>query len=95
MAFHFLDLALKLHRRSIHGSPDGKNQSPQIHQYRLPTMTSSGRHWRTYHVYDAIYFFFELYLEELGVLVPHLDLTHRRMYHHEIPCFWSKMQFWL
>ena len=29
-------------------------------------------------------------MEELGVLVPHLDLTHRRMYHHEIPYFWSK-----
>ena len=52
----------------------------------------------TYHVYDAIYFFFELYLEELGELVPHQDLTHRRMYLHGIPFlmvkfFYSKLNF--
>ena len=56
----------------------------------IPTMTSSAIQG-TYHVYDAIYFFFELYLEELGELVPHQDLTHRRMYLHGIPFLMVKI----
>ena len=92
----FVEIHIKLYRRSILGSPDGiinLNKSINIDDDTDDDVI--GHIQGTYHVYDAIYFFFELYLEELGELVPHRDLTHHRMYLHEIPFFMVKFYgFW-
>ena len=83
----FVEINIKLYRRSILGSPDG---IINLHKSINTDDDVIGAIQGTYHVYDAIYFFFELYLEELGELVPHQDLTHHRMYLHEIPFFMIK-----
>ena len=70
--------------KSISTNPSISTTDDVIRNF-VRRMTSSCM--STYHVYDAIYFFFELYLEELDVLVLRLDLTHHRMYHREIPFF--------
>ena len=86
----FVEIHIKLYRRSILGSPDGIiNLHKSINIDDDTDDDVIGDIQGTYHVYDAIYFFFELYLEELGELVPHQDLTHHRMYLHEIPFLWS------
>ena len=88
----FVEINIKLYRRSILGSPDG---TFNLHKSINTDDDVIGAIQGTYHVYDAIYFFFELYLEELGELVPHRDLTHHRMYLHEIPFFMVKFYgFW-
>ena len=84
----FVEINIKLYRRSILGSPDG---IINLHKSINTDDDVIGAIQGTYHVYDAIYFFFELYLEELGELVPHQDLTHHRMYLHEIPFFMIKI----
>ena len=83
-----MEIHIKLYRRSILGSPDG---IINLHKSINTDDDVIGHIRGTYHVYDAIYFFFELYLEELGELVPHRDLTHHRMYLHEIPFFMIKI----
>ena len=86
-----MEIHIKLYRRSILGSPDGIiNLHKSINIDDDTDDDVIGHIQGTYHVYDAIYFFFELYLEELGELVPHRDLTHHRMYLHEIPFFMVK-----
>ena len=85
-----MEIHIKLYRRSILGSPDGIiNLHKSINIDDDTDDDVIGDIQGTYHVYDAIYFFFELYLEELGELVPHRDLTHHQMYLHEIPFLWS------